>query len=89
MEMEVILYTYSMKFCFINVSYSMFPRDWIKTSCYSSKNIYYFTVYLIYVAQKLSATGIRKWLFLIFFDIFKDKKVLPLPSFPLFSNKEG
>ena len=44
MEMEIILYTYSIKFCFINVTYSVIPRDWIKTSCCSPKNIYYFTV---------------------------------------------
>lgn len=57
MEMEIILYTYSIKFCFINVTYSVITRDWIKTSCCSPKNIYYFTVYLIYVAQKYSAKG--------------------------------
>ena len=95
MEMEIILYKYSIKFCFINVTYSMIHRDWIKTSCCPPKNIYYFTVYLIYVAKNIQPQGNiqpqrswRKWLFLIFYDIFKDKKVSPLPSFPLFSNRQ-
>lgn len=58
MEMEVILYTHSISFCFINVTYAMISSEWIKTS-YCSLNIYSFCVYLIYAAQKHSATGIR------------------------------